>query len=350
MGKKIRQNITILLSRLGNYAFPNGKPTLDWCDGGGGDDPVLPIYSVQKTIGTGLSASGGDDDVNEGDRLEVTIAITNDLYIIDEDNVVVTMDGSPVDGAFDAVTGKITIAEVYGEVVINVPSMTYVQDNLVLHLDGKHRGGTGSAVSGHWKSLVDYNDSPIDFTLTSCDESHVDYVGFDGQSSKGIGSVPLLDVAAASGSIEAVYGGAALNSQACVIMHNALGSGSRICLASGHPSAYPTGDNHITMATAVNGGDTPLSVAYQIAQSAFLSNHYLSLVQESFLIGGSPQSPQDSHNQAANANSMLSLGYRKTSNDLFFKCNIYALRVYADKLTAEEQLQNYKVDKKRFNL
>ena len=244
----------------------------------------------------------------------------------------------------------VNIPTVIDDVEITANAMTYVQDNLVLHLDGRHRGGAGSVVAGHWKSLVNYNGSPIDFTLTSCDESNNDYVHFDGQSSKGIGSVSLLDVAAASGSIEAVYGGVELNSQACVIMHNAIGSGLRICMSTGHGS-LATGVNMLTMVGAANNNTAPSNVTYEgILQTDFLAGHYLSCVQGAFLVEGESKTPAASTQQASNANSMLSLFYRKTSNDMFFKGNLYALRVYSDKLTPAEQLQNHKVDKKRFNL
>ena len=157
MGKKLKVALLQIYAALGNYAFPDGKPTLDFDD--------IVFFSVTKTNGTGLSATGGDTDVALGDSLEVSIAITNDLYIIDDDSVVVTMGGQPVAGAWNASTMKVTIGTVTGNVVINVPSLTYEQSGLVLHLDCRHRGGTGTEVSGHWKSLVNYGQSPIDFTL-----------------------------------------------------------------------------------------------------------------------------------------------------------------------------------------
>lgn len=345
MGLVIKRNIMTLWAALGNYAFPGDKPTLDW--GGGG----TTTCSVTQTLGTRVSSDYQGSSVNHGDSLTVHLTSSDDLYVINPSSVKVKVGGVDMASTYyNENTDTVTIPSVVDNVVIEANAMTYVQDNLVLHLDGRHRGGAGSVVAGHWKSLVNYSGSPIDFTLTSCDESHADYVGFDGQSSKGIGSVSLLDVAAASGSIEAVYGGVELNSQACVIMHNAIGSGSRICMSTGHGS-LATGVNMLTMTGATNNNTAPSNVTYEgILQTDFLAGHYLSCVQGAFLVEGESKTPAASTQQASNANSMLSLFYRKTSNDMFFKGNLYALRVYSDKLTPAEQLQNHKVDKKRFNL
>ena len=346
MGKVLKTQIIKLWAAIGNYAFPEGRPALDFSGGTAG-----LTAEITTDFGTHVTPYAGDSEVDLGDSLTIQLSTTDDMYVIDPSSVKVIMGGVDVASSFyNQNTDIITIPSVLDDVSIEAAAMTYIQDNLVLHLDGRHRGGTGSAVAGHWKSRVNYGSSPIDFTLTSCDESHADYVGFDGQNSKGIGSVSLLDVAAATGSIESVYGGVELNSQACVIMHNALGSGSRICMSTGHGS-LATGVNMLTMTGALNGNSAPSNATYEgILQTDFLASHYLSFVQGAFLVEGASKTPAASIAQASNANSMLSLFYRKTTNEMFFKGNLYALRVYSDKLTQAEQLQNYIVDKKRFNL
>ena len=343
MGKKIRQNVTILLSRLGEYAFPNGKPTLDWSGGGGGgsDDPVVPTYEVQKTIGTGLSASGGDSDVAEGDSLEVTIGITNNLYIIDEDNVEVTMDGSPVQGAFDASTGKITIAEVYGVVVINVPSMTYaLPSNLAFHLDCKNRGGQ----AGHWIDRI----GNIDFTLGSSVVASDSGVVFDGSLNSYGETDSLLSVALATATVEAVVEGA--SGQYNPILVNPTGNanstvGLVICTPSNETKraimnlAY-AGYSEPTVNTAAPTGD--------------VNNFALSMNAQRYINKGVSIATSIKYTFVMNAaHTKLTIGKARRpdhSNDLAFVGTIKAIRVYNAVLTEQQQLQNWKVDKKRFNI
>ena len=343
MGKKIRQNISIILSRLGNYAFPNGKPILDWSGGGGGDDPEVPTYAVQKTIGAGLSASGGDSDVAEGDSLEVAIGITNNLYIIDEDNVEVTMGGSPVQGAFDASTGKITIAAVYGDVVINVPSLTYVSSGLVFNLDGKNRGG----VAGHWTDLV----GNVDFALTDCTENS-DNVEFNGTSSKGVSS-GSLNVRYDEGTIESIFDVSTSDfptNVQCILTNN-MSNGISVGLGKGatedpSKSLYC----YVNMLASGNVPNTGLlgwgDVIKTKQQVCFYKLHgYRNGVALSV------DYPNSGMSFLIDSSTQLALGTRhRSSSDNYMKGKIFMVRVYNRVLTDSERVQNYKVDKKRFNL
>ncbi len=194
MGKWLYTNLYTIFSQLGNYAFPNGKPQIDW---GGGNPPVIPPCTVSKTIGTGLSSTGGDSDVAFGDPLEVSIAITDNLYVVDDNSVVVTMGGSPVQGAWNASTMKVTIAAVTGNVVINVPSLTYVSSDLVFQLDCKNRGGQ----SGHWIDRIGHIDFALGSGVTESDTGVV----FDGtQNAYGTASGSLNQLASAGATIEVV--------------------------------------------------------------------------------------------------------------------------------------------------
>lgn len=339
MGKKIRQNVTILLSRLGEYAFPNGKPTLDWSGGGGGggDDPVVPTYEVQKTIGTGLSASGGDDDVSEGDSLEVTISVTNNLYIIDEDNVEVTMDGSPVQGAFDAETGKITIAEVYGEVVINVPSMTYVSNGLAFQLDCKNRGWQ----SGHWIDRI----GNIDFTLGSSVVASDSGVVFDGTLNSYGETDSSLVIPSTGGTIEAVVLGA--SGQYNPILINPANDRIGLCIAT------PSGS---TKRAIINLGYTGLQDPTEntCAETGNVNDFAMSMNKERYINKGVSIATSIKFSFIMNAaHTKLTIGRARRpdhSNDLAFVGTIKAIRVYNAVLTEQQQLQNWKVDKKRFNI
>ena len=345
MGKKIRQNVTILLNRLGEYAFPNGKPTLDW-SGGGGDDPEVPTYAVQKNIGTGLSASGGDDDVSEGGPLEVTISVINDLYIIDEDNVEVTMGGSPVQGAFDASTGKITIAEVYGVVVINVPSLTYVSSGLVFNLDGKNRGG----VAGHWTDLA----SNVNFVLTNCTENS-DNVQFNGNS-KGV-SNGTLNVLYSAGTIESIFDVSDSNYptsiQAILTNNTNFGIGIGIGTAPAYQSAQCyCYSNRVSEAQQVSTGIVGMNNVVKTKQHISISRLVAYRNGQTLNV----DYPDDGIIIFGIDNTTpLAIGYRgrnldSTPNENFMTGKIFCIRVYSRALTSTERMQNYKVDKKRFNL
>ncbi len=343
-----------IYNALGVYAFPDGKPALDW-----GSTVINHLINVNGVTGgltfsdveiDGTSESSLPSQIADSKSLSLKLNLPSDMYVFD-DGVTITMGGVNITnetGVWDESTGEIYIDEVMGDVVIVANAITYVQDHLVLHLDGKtaNRGG----IANHWKSLVDYGNSKIDFTLTNCDETADDHVYFNGSDAKGIADVSLLDLAAADCSIEAAYTANELNSQAFIIMHNGIGSGLRLCLSTGHSTIYSDGENHVTMCNAANGLTIPGGVSFLMAQTDFLATHYLSMVKSAFLVDGEAETSAGTGSQAANANSVLSLFYRVTSNEMFFKGSLYALRVYSDKLTPAEQLQNYKVDKKRFNL
>jgi len=337
-GVILRQNIETILAALGEYAFPDGKPTLDW---GGG------TLAVTLNL-TDVTSSNTASEVNRGDAYTTTLTGDNasNLYVMD---VAVTMDGEDITAeAYDDATGVVSIAEVTGVIEITAEQYTYIQDDLVLHLDGKNRGGT----AGHWVSLVDYNGSPIDFTLTNCDESHTDYVAGNGTSSKGVGSVSLLDLSAYSSTIEACYNGAEWNSDTLCIMHNQANGVNRICLASWHKGDYTADYNLLT----IGAGGTPdnsRKIGAKYLKSTILAGGYVSCIENSFLINDATPvaGSYEGSNQSADSTSMLSIFYRKTSaNERYFKYNLYSIRVYSRQLTDAERAQNLKVDQKRFNL
>lgn len=335
-GKILRENIETLLNSLGEYAFPDGKPVLDWTGG---------ILSVTLNL-TDFTSSNTGETTARGEAYTTTLtpAHSSNLYVND---VVVTMDGDDITAtAYNESTGVVSIAEVTGAIEITASQETYVQDGLVLHLDGKNRGGT----SGHWVSLVNYNGAPIDFTLTNCDETHDDYVAFNGTTSKGVGSVSLLDVPAESGTIEAVYNGGELNSNQYGIMHNALGSNKRICLASWN---YNDANNNLIVICAASS-DTltlPSDIGAKFPKASITSGGVISCSKGNFKINQQSQLSYAEAFQIADNTSMLSLFWQKLASDeKFYKGNLQSLRVYNRILTDAERAQNKRVDEKRFNL
>jgi hypothetical protein len=341
MGKVLRDALMTVYNSLGEYAFPNGKPIIDWAEQTA--NVLLTLVDFTSSNDATSAEIGGSYSTT------LTPAHSSNLYAND---VVVKMRGVDITStAYNATTGVVSIAEVTGSIEITASQLTYVQDGLVLHLDGKNRGGT----SGHWVSLVNYNGTPIDFTLTNCDESHDSYVAGNGTTSKGVGSVDTLDVSPTSGTIEAVYSGAEWNSDTLVILHN-IGSSTvnHIGLASWHLSSspYTSNDNMLTIAmgTKINNADM---VGARFTKESIISGGYVSCLSGSFLINDT--SPIDGYydasTQTSGPTSMLSIFWRKTSaNERFFKLNLYTIRVYNRRLTDAERAQNKKVDQLRFNI
>ena len=328
MGKKLKVAVLTILNSLGNYAFPGGKPTIDW----GGDSSVT--YSVSKTIGTGLSATGGDTDVALGDGLEVTIAVTNNLYVVDDNNVVVTMGGQPVAGAWNANTMKVTIAAVTGDVVINVPSLTYVSSGLVMNMDCKNTGGT----AGHWKSI----DGTYDFALTDVSVSASGAV-FNGSSSKAvISNGASLNIGAGDGTVESVFTLGSPSAASPILVNSVVGNIGCAC--------YPLSSSHwlsFRCATSASG-----ELKYAKIRDVTKTNYAVGINTEHWYIDGMESSGAAEDGwQTIDGVTVLALGYRhRSSADNYLNGTIKCVRVYNRKLAPSEMLQNYKVDKKRFNL
>lgn len=347
--QNLRDNVDMILAALGNYAFPGGKPATDWSGG-------VVEFSVTYPSDSKVTHTGAGDTVELGSSLEVTLGIAsgNDLYAIKDSSVKVYMGGVEQSGAYNSSTQKVTLSAVTGNVVIVAEAWTYVSRGLVMHLDGRNRGGT----AGKWKSLVDYNSNPLYFKLENCDEQS-DYVAGNGTSSKGTAfsnsalttAVTLLDVGASEGTIEAAYSHAEIASNGNMpIMHNGLGSGNRICLTSWHSSSAGDSENTIVMSTAQGSAEVLSGISYNYPKTSINTGGYISLKQGSFMLNGTTVAAAGDTNQSTTGESKLSIFYRRTSNDQFAKYRLYALRVYSVQLTDAERAQNLAIDQKRFNL
>ena len=346
MGKWLYTTLYTIFTQLGTYAFPNGKPQIDW---GGGNPPVIPPCSVSKTIGTGLSSTGGDSDVAFGDPLEVSIAITDNLYIVDDDSVVVTMGGSPVQGAWNASTMKVTIAAVTGNVVINIPSLTYVgygeqNSPLVLMFDGMNQGET----AGQWKDLANTSRS---VALTGGYTKNSDNVQFDGT---GYGSGNFVD--------DVVYNQSTVE---CVInQSNKTTPSSQAILLPGKTGAptlglFPLG-NDIKWPTHVKAASDTYTVSRALYNwtGALNTKYSVSYYGNTMLQNGqklTAPSASSVFEDAFNVNNHKDktfVGAQITGANalLGFNGKIYCVRMYSRVLTDAEALQNWKVDQKRFNI
>ena len=344
MGKKLKNAILILMGSLGNYAFPGGKPDLDF----DGDSTIS--YSVTYPSDTRVTHGSAPATVNLGDSLEVQLGTNDNLYVIDDANVVVSMGGNEVAGAYNPTTGKVTIGTVTGNVVIVATAVSYVSDGLVLHLDGKNRGGT----TGQWKSLVDYNGSRITFALTGCTENS-DNVQFLG-SSKGVSSNSLTTKFNA-GTIEALYditgSGFPTSAPQTILCNNTQeGIGLGLVKNNDQPSGF------INHAFADSGGNLPEFSAFIGAGAVSASKAHVSLLQEDGKgqlryngVAASAVTLNYKYCQGIDAQTTLAIGYRhRSSGDDYLTGKIFFIRVYSRHLTDAERARNYKIDKQYYGL
>jgi hypothetical protein len=345
MGKVLKTAISTLIDSMGEYCFPNGRPTLSW-EGA--------KCNVTQTL-TDVTSNFAPSRVDKNSSLEITLSPVDNLHVFLTGDVTVEMGGTDITStAWNESTGKVTIADVTDDVVITAKSSTYVSRGLVMHLDGKNRGGT----AGKWKSLVDYNSNDLYFKLENCDEQS-DYVAGNGTSSIGTAfsnsalttPVTLLDVGATEGTIEAAYSHAEIASNGNLpIMHNGFGSGNRICLTSWHGSNIQDSENFLVMCTSQVSGERLTGMSKVYSMSSINAGGYISLKQGSFMLNGTTVAAERTENQTTTEESKLSIFYRRTSNDQFAKYRLYALRVYSVQLTDAERAQNLAIDQKRFNL
>ena len=331
----VSSNVELLLTSLANYCFPGGKPVLNWNE--------IVVVPLNITMNLTDLTSDAPASVDYGDSLEVQLSVPDNLYIIDDDSVVVTMGGVTQVGAYDPATGKVTIASVTADVEITANGLTYVQDGLVLMFDGKNKGGT----AGQWQDLADTNRAVV---LAGGYTENSDNVEFDGT---GYGSGNFVD--------DVVYNQSTVE---CVIKQtNKTTPSTQAILLPGKTGApalvlFPV-DANIDWTTHVKEPDASISVTRSVYRwNGVLDTKYsISYYGNSMLQNGTKltavsgaTSRVDSFN-VTNHKDKTFIGAQITAgNDkLGFVGNIYCVRMYSRVLTDEEALQNWKVDQKRFN-
>lgn len=330
-GAILRENIELLLSSLGEYAFPTGKPSLDWSGG---------ALAVTLNL-SNFSSSNMAQTIQRGEAYTTTLTATDlgNLYV---PNVVIKMGDEDITAtAYNPTTGVVNIAEVTGAIEITAQQVTYVQDGLVFNLDGLNRGGN----AGHWVDLV----GNTDFALTNCTEN-TDNVAFNGTSSKGVSS-GALNVLYNVGTMEAIFDVSASDfptSVQCVLTNN-LDDGISIGLGKGaQPDTsksvycYANDKNGSVPVTGLFGFDDVITTKQQVSISKGSGFRNGDVLADPY--------PANKISFSVDSTTPLAIGYRKrSSSENFMKGQIFAIRVYNRVLTAEERAQNYLVDKKRYN-
>lgn len=200
----------------------------------------------------------------------------------------------------------------------------YVQDGLVLHLDGKNKGET----SGRWESLVGTSY----YTLNTHSTVETNAVVMDGAGT--INGTNITAVNFEAGTIEACFE-TIDGSTGILIFASSTGLG-----LIPRPQAY-------TFGVAV--GNSAKSQWPYGSDIPTLST--VSASKDRLKVNGVTITGTKVNNNFGNSNTQHSIGGRNAgTNRYYMKVRIFSIRKYNRLLTEEEMLKNQRVDNKRFNL
>lgn len=194
----------------------------------------------------------------------------------------------------------------------------YVQDGLVMHLDGIDKGG----VSGRWTSLV----GSTYYTLTSHSTSETKAIVMDGAGV--LTATSGTSVSGTTGTIEvcAQY----LGSAGSAIILNGSASAQLCFIIGGAGYAFKNAR-----------GSNQWNVT---KQSLFTCSLNATRCMLNGVVGGT----KTTNNWTSYSDTIG--GRSSGSNRYYANVRIYSIRKYNRLLTAEEMLQNQKVDNARFGL
>lgn len=307
---------------------------------------AMTYYTITNTL-TNVTNSNADTSVVENSSYSATLSPSLARHILDDENITVTMGDTDITADVYS-DGEINIAEVTGNVVITASTITYVTDGLVMHLDYN----TIDFDNNKWTSLVtttDANDEPLtyEFDLENVTTSANGAV-FNGENAKAT-SLQTLDISPQDGTIEYILGDitpSAAMVNGIVILRNATttyGIGATLWNYSGNKG--------ITRMWALRSSS--FLSGFKFDRYDYMHEHYSG--SHTYAAVNGTQITQVV-NQAARftyevATDQLNIAWRKTtSSETFSPLTLKGLRIYNRQLTPAEAAQNYKVDKKLFNL
>ena len=227
-------------------------------------------------------------------------------------------------GMYDLVGRQFYVNQGTGEFVVG----WYVDDGLVMNLDGLNRGG----VSGEWHDLVDSEN------IVTLSDNYTELAnGIDFYDASGYGTFAKeTKISRNVGTIEFAVELTALET-------------------TGRPVACLSGAGYIGGSIASKSGSTGAIMRYYLANTtvnAWYINDEVTKItasgnEDCGMINGKNASLYEGFSSLTPYTKQL-LGARGSGNK--FKGIIHAVRVYNRKLTAEEMLQNQRVDNFRYNL
>lgn len=327
----IRQTLNILLAALGEYAFPNGKPTI-------GNQ-----FVVNQSL-TGITSNYNNITVEKYGSLEITLTPNSqrDIYEVSVlmSNVDITSQ------VYDNTTNVISIDRVTGDVSIvgtSVPSTSnYVQSGLVFHLDGILQGSNPNA----WTDLI----GNIVFSNNGAVKNGKGWY-FDGASCfEGANNTPSFDPSA--NTIEVCFESELTNTTYYLFMD---GEGQ---IMFNYIYDYKTKDFYVTKGTQASGTgfgalrpSTNDSRDNGNGKKIISYNGKAQSTSGAGYINGIEGFPTSLSNTSVSGYPRVGCRFRAgeyQQNTNFFKGTIYSIRVYNRQLTTAEMLANQRVDNERF--
>lgn len=156
MGKKLRVAISTILNSLGNYAFPNGKPTIDWgfINYNINTDGVTGGLTISDVEVDGSSVQSMPSQVADGKSLSFKLNLPSGVSAHYRD-VAIKIDNNDISGysnVWNPATGLVTIAHVTGDVSIEAKCMVDIE---YLQSTGEQAIQTGIVPSTNFKCEID---------------------------------------------------------------------------------------------------------------------------------------------------------------------------------------------------
>lgn len=303
------------------------------------------LYQVTNQL-TNATSSNTNTSVAAGESFYAKLTPTERLHVINDDSVIVTMGG--VDVTEDVYENdEISIDNVTGDLVITASTITYVSSDLVMHLDES----AADINEGEWSSEVgNYVFALTDVTKITGEKGVV----FNGETSKAV-CEQQLNVLSSAGTIEFVVAQHAITTGRPILLNGTVQYGisaieyvssSVICVS--RETAYR--QNEAT--------ESPALVATKYPDKQNTIQEQYSLSNDLVYINGVPATDIGTNENARFVyrdaqRGLMTIGYRLSGaagTEMFYSLTVKSIRVYSDHLTATEIAQNYKVDKKMFNL
>lgn len=370
MGKVLRQNIMKIFNALGVYAFPEGKPTLNW-----GSTVINHSINVNGVTGgltiadveiDGVSAASLPAQIVEGKSLSLRLVLPSNLYVF-SDGVSITMGGVNITnntGVWDESTGEINIASVADDIVITAAAITYVgygENNspLVLMLDGKNQGSTAN----QWENMCDTNKPLV---LSGGYTKSSDHVAFDGVDGNGVIDQLNINMPYKTTSVETVFSSASMppTTNSILLINNyaentlmIFGTGSgiyanRLLLYACTKYYQEETASGYTSPLLDTGAGNYMFSANQVVRLCRYGQQF-NLNNNTLVNTNENEGLRINVGKDASVLGDFSVsGFISRQGTYFgpFNGSLYCARVYNRILTDNEKAQNYKVDQKRFNL
>ena len=337
MGKTLKAAIVQLWAAIGSYAFPNGRPQLDF------DDGATMHCNYSQTLGTNVTSDKANgSQLTIGDSLTVHLGTSNSDYRIDGSSVVVTMGGNDITAsAYDGSTNTIIIDVVTADVnvvanAVETPGADeYSQPNhLIFQLDGLE-----GSTADKWTDLI----GGIEFTNHGATKVAT---GWDFANSAYMDSANAMSgMDYNQGTLEVCFT-SRLSGQTYFIF-TAASSDLIMCFT---PNTTSQGYADIYIARSV-GDDEEKGVlkASEGNVDNGIGKKIVSINLTNAVLNGEAKSFFKTFFSKDNV-SLIGCRQKNGTREKFFDGVIHAIRYYDTQLTAAEILANQRLDNERFNL